>query len=82
MSADSANALTQLEGPSEGTQAHQDLETKVGFGYYQLLGELVYAYVLCQLDVAFAFALTLLSYFASAPAREHYIALKNITKYL
>jgi hypothetical protein len=36
--------------------------------------------VVCHLDIAFA--ITLLSRFATAPAREHYLALKNIVKYL
>jgi hypothetical protein len=69
-----------MTGPSEGTQEHRELESDVGFGYRQVLGELVYAYVVCRLDIAFA--VTLLSRFASAPAREHYLALKNIVKYL
>ena len=80
MTPDSATALVQLTGPSEDTQEHRDLETEAGFGYRQVLGELVYAYVVCRLDIAFA--VTLLSRFASAPAREHYAALKNIAKYL
>ena len=80
MTPDSATALVQLTGPSEDTQEHRDLETEAGFGYRQVLGELVYAYVVCRLDIAFA--VTLLSRFASAPAREHYAALKTIAKYL
>jgi hypothetical protein len=34
----------------------------------------------CRLDIAFS--VTLLSRFAAAPAKEHYVALKNIVKYL
>jgi hypothetical protein len=44
------------------------------------LGELVYAYVVCRFDIAYA--ITLLSRFASAPAREHYAALRHVAKYL
>ena len=37
-------------------------------------------YVVVRIDISFAVAL--LSSFASAPAQEHYLALKNILKYL
>jgi hypothetical protein len=67
-------------GPAEGTLEHRELEAGVGFGYCQVLGELVYAYVVCELDIGFA--ITLLLKFTSAPAREHYLALKNIVRYL
>jgi hypothetical protein len=67
-------------GPAEGTLEHRELEAGVGFGYRQVLGELVYAYVVCRLDIGFA--ITLLSRFTSAPAREHYLALKNVVRYL
>jgi len=44
------------------------------------LGELIYAYIVCQLDIGHA--VVLLSCFASAPAKEHYLMLKGICKYL
>jgi hypothetical protein len=81
MTADVSTSLQQLPpGPSEGTTDHRDLESSVGFSYRQVLGELVYAYVVCRFDIAYA--ITLLSRFASAPAREHYAALKHVAKYL
>jgi hypothetical protein len=81
MTAEIAAQLTAIPaGPSEGTPEHRDLEADVGYSYRQILGELVYAYVVCRLDIAFA--VTLLSRFSSAPAREHYTALKTIVKYL
>jgi hypothetical protein len=81
MSTDSADTLVRIDpGPLEGTSEHRALETEIGFSYRQLLGELVYAYVVCRLDIAYA--ITLLSRFSSAPAREHYLALKAVTKYL
>jgi hypothetical protein len=70
MMPDSANALVQLTGPSEDMQEHHDLEGEAGFGNRQVLGELVYAYVVCCLDIAFA--VTLLSRFASTPAPNGY----------
>jgi hypothetical protein len=80
MSVDSASNLLDKVGPLEATPEHSDLEQEIGFSYRQVLGEVVYAYVVCRLDIAFA--VTLLSRFATAPAREHYLALKNIVKYL
>jgi hypothetical protein len=81
MSADVAsNLLTIAAGPAEDTPEHRTLESEVGFGYRQVLGELIYAYVVCRLDIAFS--VTLLSRFAAAPAKEHYVAMKNVVKYL
>ena len=78
---DASNALMQLApGPTEDTPDHEALEKEVGFSYRQVLGELIYAYVVVRIDIGFAVAL--LSRFACAPAREHYLALKNVLKYL
>ena len=78
---DASNALMQLApGPAEDTLEHGALTHKVGFSYQQVLGELIYAYVVVRIDIGFAVAL--LSRFASAPAHEHYLALKNVLKYL
>lgn len=77
MSPDTATALMQVAaGSAEGTLEHRELEAGVGFEYHQVLGELVYAYVVCCLNIGFA--ITLLSQFTSAPAREHYLVLKNV----
>jgi hypothetical protein len=77
---DSCKLLSTLEGPLEGTQEHCTLESEVGYSYRQVLGEIVYAYVVCCLDIGYA--ATFLSCFSQAPAREHYKALKDIVKYL
>ena len=69
-----------MPGSSEDTPEHGALEQEVRFSYWQVLGELIYAYVVICIDIGFAVAL--LSRFASAPAREHYLALKNVLKYL
>jgi hypothetical protein len=50
------------------------------FSYRQVLGELIYAYVVCRLDIGYA--ITFLSHFATVLAEEHYKALKDIAKYL
>jgi hypothetical protein len=52
----------------------------MGFSYQQVLGELTYAYVVCQLDIGFA--VTFLACFGAAPALEHYQAVKSTCKYL
>jgi hypothetical protein len=80
MSYDKATQLLTLEGPKEGTQEHRDLEQQVGFSYRQVLGELMYAFVVCRLDIGYA--VTLLSRISSCPHREHYTALLKIAKYL
>jgi hypothetical protein len=67
-------------GPPEGTDEHTALEKGVGFSYWQILGELIYAYVICGLNIGFA--ITLLARFAQAPSQAHYMALKGVTKYL
>jgi hypothetical protein len=69
-----------LDGPTEGTSEHRQLEKDVGFSYRQVLGELIHAYVICRLDIGFA--VTSLSRFSQAPARDHYMALKNVVRYL
>ena len=78
---DASNALMQLApGPKEESPEHGALEKEVGFSYQQVLGELIYAYVVVHVDIGFAVAL--LSRFACTPAHEHYLALKNVLKYL
>jgi hypothetical protein len=77
---DTAHSLQLLQGPEEGTKEHTALEVSVGFQYRQVLGELMYVYVVCQLDIGFA--VTILSRFSGAPALAHYQALKTMCKYL
>jgi hypothetical protein len=66
--------------PLEGTQEHCALESAAGYSYHQVLGEIIYVYVVCHLDIGYA--AMLLSRFSQAPAREQYKALKDIVKYL
>jgi hypothetical protein len=48
-------------------KAHKNtLESEVGYSYRQVLGEIVYAYVVCRLDIGYA--ATFLSRFSQAPA--------------
>ena len=75
-----ADVLAKLVGPAEGTMAHSDLKASQGFSYHQVLGELIYAYVICHLDIGYA--ATFLARFSQAPDVKHYQALKNIIHYL
>jgi hypothetical protein len=74
------SSLALLSGPDEVSSEHAALETRMGFGYRQVLGELTYAYVICRLDISFA--ITFLARFALAPHQDHYMALKNVVRYL
>ena len=60
-------------GPRQGTKEHATLAHTIGYGYRNLLGELLCAHVLCWLDVA---------KFSIHPAAEHYQALKCLDIYL
>jgi hypothetical protein len=55
--------LQLLQGPAEDTKEHSALESTMGFLYQQVLGELIYAYVVCCLDIGFA--VTFLAHFAA-----------------
>jgi hypothetical protein len=77
---DVASKLAQLSGPDEGTIEYQQLADSMKFSYRQLLGELIYAYILVRVDIGFA--VCFLARFSSNPHQEHYTALKNIARYL
>ena len=72
--------LQTQEGPAEGSREHADLAAKMGFGYRQVLGELMYAYVIAQCDIGYA--VTLLARYSQCPSIGHYQAIKNVAKYL
>jgi hypothetical protein len=55
---------------------HTKLEADKGFSYRTLLGELIYAYVICCLDIGFA--VTFLARCSAAPAPAHFDALKKV----
>jgi hypothetical protein len=77
---DVATKISTLTGPAEGTPDHKSLAAQVGFSYRQLLGELIYAYVIARVDIGFA--VCFLARFSQHPHHEHYLALKNIARYL
>jgi hypothetical protein len=77
---DLAQQLQAITGPPEHSPAHKALEQQAGFSYRQVLGEVMYAYVICRVDIGFA--ASMLARFSQAPALEHYHALKSVVKYL
>ena len=77
---DLAKTLYDLKGPDEDSDKHRDLRDKMGFSYRQLLGELMYAYVVARPDIGFA--VCLLARFSANPHEKHYRALEGVAKYL
>jgi len=80
MTHEATTTLQGLEGPAEGSPAHKRLEAEMKFSFRQVLGELIYAYVVTRLDIGHA--ITFLSRFSTKPHAEHYTALKNVCRYL
>ena len=73
-------AIFKTAGPPEGSAEYAAKAEEHGFSYRTVLGELLYAYVICRLDIGYA--VTTLSKFAIAPADIHYKALKDVAVYL
>ena len=62
-------------GRKEGTREHSMLAESQGFKYRSLLGEILYAYVICHPDIGYTFIT--LAKFSTAPNELHYQALKT-----
>jgi hypothetical protein len=77
---DAVTTMYQHAGHPEGTPEHAALSAKHGFSYRTLLGELLYAYITCRLDIGYA--VITLSKFSTCPADIHYNLLKKVCKYL
>ena len=74
--------LEELEndvGPSS-EQDRKELETNMGFKYRGALGEALYAMITCRPDISVP--IMKLSQYANNPAEIHYVALKNVFRYL
>ena len=56
------------------------MEKKFGFSYRNLLGELIYAYVIVRLDIGFG--VCFLAQYSTSPHEEHFRALRGMCKYL
>jgi len=57
ISTKSMDKLQMLKGPMEDCADHKSLEREIGFSYQQVLGELIYAYIVCQLDIRYVVVL-------------------------
>ena len=77
---DLAGLFNLPAGPKENTPEHADLAQRMGFGYRSVLGEILFAYVLCRPDIGYA--VTTLAKFSTAPNEHHYKALKHLAIYL
>jgi len=73
---DVANLFNLAAGPVENTPEHKALEAEQGFGYRSVLGETLFAYVLCRPDIGYA--VTTLAKFSTAPNALHYKSLKHL----
>ena len=72
--------LMKLEGPKEKTPDAIALSQKHGFSYRNVLGELIFAYVVCRVDIGFS--VCFLARFSDSPHDEHYRALVSVCRYL
>ena len=73
-------AKIETESGSKEPQDIQKLENEFGFKYRTATGELIFAMVTCRPDIAFA--VMKLSQFNNCPASSHFIAIKDIYRYL
>jgi deoxyuridine 5'-triphosphate nucleotidohydrolase len=76
------NTLRNLQEctPPITQQAKMELQTKMGFSYRQLMGEIMYPMVKCRPDIS-PHAI-LLSQFMDNPGEAHYLALKEVALFL
>ena len=76
----SVTELQTLKGPPEKSAEAKAIAVKNGFSYRNILGELIYAYVICRMDIGYA--VCFLARFSDAPHEAHFSALKHVCKYL
>ena len=70
-----ANLFKLAAGLVENTPEHKALEAEQGFGYRSVLGEILFAYVLCQPDIGYA--VTALAKFSTAPNTLHFSMIRR-----
>jgi len=66
---DVANLFNLAAGLVENAHEHKALKAKQGFGCRSVLGEILFAYVLCHPDIGYA--VTTLAKFSAAPNALH-----------
>jgi len=72
-----ANLFNLAAGLVENTPEHKALKAEQGFGYRSVLGEILFAYVLCRPDIGYT--VTTLAKFSTAPNALHYKSLKHLS---
>ena len=78
---DSLKIIEQTKGPgSKDTKGQAVLRKKMGIGYRECIGELIFAYVICRMDIRYS--ISNLAKHTDAPAECHYLAVKRIFRYL
>jgi len=75
-----ANLFNLAAGPVENAPKQKALEAEHGFGCRSVLGEILFAYVLCRPDIGYA--VTTLVKFSTAPNAPHCKSLKHLAIYL
>ena len=73
---DVASLFNLAAGPVENTPEHKALEAEQGFGYRSVLGEILFAHVLCRPNIGHA--VTTLAKFSTAPNALHCKSLKHL----
>jgi hypothetical protein len=77
---DAVKLLESSKGPPLDSPEGKSLAQVNSFNYRGVVGEIVYAYILCRPD--YGYAVTLLSRFNTCPAQCHYTAVKRCLKSL
>ena len=66
--------------PPSDKSGQRQLQLDMGFNYRQEVGELIFLMVTCRPDISFP--LIKLSQYSTNPAEEHYLAIKQLFKYV
>jgi hypothetical protein len=72
-------SLDEAVGPTSETDQNE-LASRMGFSYRQKIGELIWAMITCRPDLSFP--AVKLSQYSANPAELHYVAIKNVFRYL
>ncbi len=75
-----SNQLRQLRGRLKHTPKFSELQKQISFLYRQVLGKLIFAYVIARIDIGYA--LVSLACFSASPHKRHYKAMKQVCRYL
>ena len=71
--------LDAVKGPEDPFQKIE-LEKEMKFSYRQAIGEIMFAMITCRPDISYP--VIKLSTYSNNPAKEHYLAVKQVMRYL